>query len=77
MRNLKMNMNSRLYAETITDLPIVEVESERLSDGSTVWNLTIGHTVIPCTSEKHAGEAFRKIAAAVKKATSENIEAFS
>lgn len=67
-------MNAKLYADTVTDLPLLEETSETLSDGSVVWNLIWDSKhVIPCISEKHADKAFDAIAAALKKSTNDNV----
>lgn len=51
--------------ELIEELGIV-VNSDRLSDGSVVWNVLIGDGEIPCFSERHARNLVREIAVAIR-----------
>lgn len=70
----KMNAEStKLYADTVDDFPLLEIEIETLSDGSKVWNLRWRNVVIPCLSEAHAIRAFMGIAHSLQEATNENI----
>jgi hypothetical protein len=67
-------MKATLYIDK--GRPLASVVPERLSDGSTAWNLHIRgergpYEVIPCQTEKAADHAFRLIAEALKVATGE------
>jgi hypothetical protein len=62
-------MTAREYLEHAE----IVIETETLSDGSRVYNLTIGSQSFPCYSEKHAMEAASAIAAALRNATNETI----
>jgi hypothetical protein len=46
----------------------VEVDGERLTDGSKVWNVLLSDTEINCISEKHARELVQSIAVAIRNA---------
>jgi hypothetical protein len=70
-------MKAKLYIDTITDTPILQIQEETLTDGSTVHNLVILNEIeIPCISESSADKAFERIHSALKKCTNDNVVVF-
>lgn len=59
-------MKTKSFTEIAEEYGIV-VDSERLTDGSVVWNLLIGEECVPCVSEKHARESAEEIGEAIAK----------
>ncbi len=62
------NSAARDAGQTLTDFGIC-VDSDRLSDGSKVWNVLTSEAEINCLSERHARELAFAIAVAIRNAT--------
>lgn len=68
-------MNGKLYIESQKN-PLVTLYSEKLSDGSEVWNLDFNGTIIECLSEERADGLFDEIAHQLRIATNLDIKTY-